>query len=74
MTYRTLFGAIEMINIRKHNSYAQAAALQGVKVEIKKVRRVFEKLEEKTKDKMIEIHQEAIKRKVAEKNKKRKRK
>jgi len=61
-----------MIGIRKHNAYARDAALQGIKVEVKQVRRSFEKLSESSKDKMIEIHNEAIKRKVAEKLGKRK--
>ena len=61
-----------MIGIRKHNSYAQSAALQGIKVEVKQVRRTFEKLSEGSKEKMIEIHSEAIRRKVAEKLGKRK--
>ena len=69
MTYRTVFAAVEMIGIRNHNEYARAAALQGIKIDVKTVNRTFEPLEDAAKNKMIDIHQEAIKRKVEEKRK-----
>lgn len=60
-----------MIQVRKNNEFAKRASLHGISLEVKNVRRVYEKLDEKTKDRMIDIHQAAIQRKVAEKTAKR---
>ena len=60
---------MEMIRIRKHNEFARSASLQGIKVEMKKIRRSFEPISEKVKEDFARIHQEAIRRKFAEKNK-----
>lgn len=73
MTFRTLYHAMEMIRIRKHNDFVKSASLQGIKLEMKQAKRSFEPISDKIKEKMITIHQEAMKRKVAEKRKKRSR-
>ena len=72
MTLRTLHGALEMINIRTHNEYVKQAALKGIKLEAKKIRRKITEMSTESKEKTLHLHAEAIKRKVAEKRAKRK--
>lgn len=58
-----------MIRIRRHNEYAKSASLQGIKIEMKQIRRTFEPISQKVKNDFAKLHQDAIKRKFAEKNK-----
>ena len=60
-----------MINVRTHNEYAKQAALKGIKIETKKIKREFEPIDQKVKEKLAKLHQEAIARKVMEKTEKR---
>lgn len=71
MTLRTLYASIEMINVRTHNEYAKQAALKGIKIETKKIKREFEPIDQKVKTTLAKLHQEAIARKVKEKTEKR---
>jgi hypothetical protein len=69
MTLRQLSGCLEMIEIRTHNDFALDANIHGHKVEMKKVQKVFEEMNDEQARMMAEVHRQAIKRKFEEKNK-----
>lgn len=69
MTLRELSGCLEMIEIRTHNSFALDANIHGHKVEMKKVQKVFEEMNNEQAKMMEEVHRQAIRRKFEEKNK-----
>lgn len=56
-----------MINIRTHNDFAAQAALKGVKMEFKKVKRQVEELSVEQKQMMSEVVKKAAQRKIMEK-------
>lgn len=73
LTFRTLYALLEVMQVRGHNEYVKQAALQGIKLDAQKVKRKMktEEVDDKSKQAMLKIHREAIKRKVAEKTRKR---
>ena len=62
-----------MIDVRNHNDYAAQAALQGVKLEFKKVKRQIEEMSVEQKQIMSDVIKKATQRKLDEMAKERKR-
>ena len=58
-----------MIEVRNHNEYVAKAALHGIKMKARKVRREIIEADESTKNLMANIHKDMIKKKVEEKRK-----
>lgn len=67
LTLRRLQSCLEMIEIRNHNNYAKQAALKGIKLDFKHVKRKFKELSDEQKQMMIEVTRAAAQRKVQEK-------
>lgn len=59
-----------MIEIRNHNEYAKQAALKGVKIDFKHVKRKFKELSDEQKSMMADVIKAAAQRKIEEKAKK----
>ena len=58
---------MEMIEIRTHNEFAKQAALKGVKLDFKHVKRKFKELSDEQKNIMAEVVKAAAERKLKEK-------
>ena len=56
-----------MIEIRTHNDFAKQAALNGVKIDFKHVRKKFQELSNEQKKLMADVIKKAAQRKVDEK-------
>ena len=56
-----------MIDVRTHNEYAKQAALKGIKIDFKHVKRKFKELSDEQKRMMAEVTKAAAQRKVKEK-------
>jgi len=60
-----------MIDIRNHNDYAKQAALKGVKLDFKHVKKKFQELSVEQKTMMADVVKKAAERKLKEKAEKR---
>lgn len=56
-----------MIEIRTHNEYAKQAALKGIKLDFKKVKRKVKELSQENKEMIARVSREAAQRKLMEK-------
>ena len=57
-----------MIEIRTHNNYAKLAALEGVKIDFKHVKRKFKELSEKQKQMMLDVMRASAQRNILERS------
>lgn len=56
-----------MIEIRTHNDFAKQAALRGVKIDFKQVKRKMKELSDENKEMILKVSREAAQRKLMEK-------
>jgi len=56
-----------MIEVRTHNDYVKQAALKGVKLDFKHVKRKFKELSDEQKSMMADVVKAAAERKLKEK-------
>ena len=67
MTLRRLQSCLDMIEIRTHNDYVKKAALQGITLDFKHVKRKFKELTDEQKNMMADVSRNAAQRIVKEK-------